>query len=218
MVFSAPPATTMPTSLSLADLRELTRFRAEVIHDRTVLLNRLHAAVDLVFPELLQVLPDLGGHTAQVLLSTYPTAAAIAAADAEALGDLLHRASRGHFHRERVSVLVVAARASIALRRSEAALATKVSSLVRQVAALTEEIADLDLDKAIASEFDRQGYRTEAFLPWLRSWPKLETFVASQPPNSSWRTLAGVRLITRAVHQRELFRDCHVRATAMSDA
>jgi transposase len=155
------PLWIVPTSRHLAGLRELTRFRAELVHDRTMLLNRLHAAVDLAFPELLQVLPDLTGHTAQVLLSTYPTAAAVAAADAAALGDLLHRASHGHFHRERVSVLLETARASIGLQRGQAALAIKVSSLVRQVIALTQEIADLD--QAIASEFDQLGYRVETF-------------------------------------------------------
>ena len=126
-----------------------------------MLLNRLHAAVDLAFPELLQVLPDLGGQTALVLLSAYPTAAAIAGAETDALTDLLHRASHGHFHRERVPLLQQVARASIAVRRAELAIAAKVRSLVRQVIALSHEIAELA--ETIATEFQHLGYRPEAF-------------------------------------------------------
>jgi transposase len=160
VALSAPSATG-PMSPRLAGLRELTRFRAELVRDRTGLLNRLHAAVDLAFPELPQALPDLGGHTALALLGAYPTAAAIAAADPGALADLLHRASRGHFHRERVPQLQQAAQASIAVRRGEAAVGAKIRSLVRQVLALTHEIADVG--ETIAAEFQQLGYRPEAF-------------------------------------------------------
>src|SRR5919206_1773366 len=77
VALSAPLAAPLP-SPQLAGLRELTRFRAELVRDRTGLLNRLHAAVDVAFPELLQVLPDLGGHPALSRASAYPTASLIA--------------------------------------------------------------------------------------------------------------------------------------------
>jgi transposase len=160
VALSAPSATG-PTSRRLAGLRELTRFRAELVRDRTGLLNRLHAAVDLAFPELLQTLPDLGGHTAWALLGAYPTAAAIAAADPGTLADLLHRASRGHCHRARVPRLQQAAQASIAVHTGQAAVGAKVRGLVRRVRAPTQEIADLG--EAIAAEFQRLGYRPAAF-------------------------------------------------------
>lgn len=43
---------TLRSRETLAGLRELIRFRAELVRDRTVALNRLHGALDLAFPEL----------------------------------------------------------------------------------------------------------------------------------------------------------------------
>jgi transposase len=160
VAFGTVPAP-VHTSAGLVALRELTRFRAELIRDRTMLLNRLYAAVDLAFPELLQFLSDLGGHTALTLLSSYPTAATIAAADPDVLGDLLHRASHGHFHWDRVMPLLEAARGSIAVHRGELAMAVRIRSLVRQVTTLSQEIADVE--KQIAKEFHQLGYQPQAF-------------------------------------------------------
>jgi transposase len=40
-------------SEALVGLREMTRFRADVVEQRTTILHRLIGAVDLAFPELL---------------------------------------------------------------------------------------------------------------------------------------------------------------------
>ena len=44
-----------PTQTRLAGLRELTRFRAELVGQRTTALHTLQGALDPVFPELLTV-------------------------------------------------------------------------------------------------------------------------------------------------------------------
>ena len=87
---SAPTATPLSNE-TLAGLRELTRFRAELVRDRTVALNRLHGALDLAFPELPAMLGRLTTCAALALLVAYPTAASVAAADREALVELVRR-------------------------------------------------------------------------------------------------------------------------------
>lgn len=124
---------------TLAGLRELTRFRTDLAHDRTAAVNRLHGAVDLAFPELPGVLGSLTSRSALALLAA-----------------LLRAASRGQVRAERAAALVAAARASIAVRRGETALGAKVSALARQVAALDREIAEVE--RAIAAEFAALGY------------------------------------------------------------
>jgi transposase len=45
-----PPGAEFPADGCLAALRELTRFRTDLVRDRTAALNRLRATLDLTFP------------------------------------------------------------------------------------------------------------------------------------------------------------------------
>lgn len=148
-------------SPTLVALRELTRFRADLVDQRTAVLHQLIGAVDLSFPELPRLLHDLRGRTGLTLLAQYPTASAIAAADPQRLTELLHDASRGHFGSARVARLMDTARTSVALRQAAEVVALKIRSLVRQVTMLDQEIADLEL--VIAEHFSQLGYRPADF-------------------------------------------------------
>jgi transposase len=141
LVARAPRPQPVP-SPTLVALRELTRFRADLLDQRTAVLDQLIGAVDLSFPELPRLLHDLRGRTGLTLLAQYPTASAIAAADPRCLTELLHQASRGHFGSARVARLMDSARTSVALR--EAA-----------------EVAALEL--IIAEHFSQLGYRPADF-------------------------------------------------------
>ena len=157
---SAPPATPRPGE-TLAGPRELTRFRVELVRDRTVALNRLHGTLDLAFPELPALLGHLTTSTTLALLVAYPTAASVATANREVLVDLVRCASRGQVKAGRVDALIEAARASVAVRRLERVLTSKVRTLTRQVVALNREIAELDA--TIAAEFPKLGHRPADF-------------------------------------------------------
>ena len=140
-------------SETLVALRELTRFRSELVDQRTTVLHWLIGTVDLAFPELPRLLRDMRGRTGLTLLANYPTAEAIASADPAVLQQVLKQASRGHFGRERVTQLIETARTSVASRRAANALVIKVRSLVRQVTRLDQEIAELDEAIAYYGEF-----------------------------------------------------------------
>jgi transposase len=146
---------------ALEGLRELTRFRAELVVDRTATLNRLHAAVDLAFPELPSVLGLLTSRTVLAVLQAWPTAAALAAANPADVERLVAAASQGQIGPARVGALLAAAHASVAARAVEPALAAKVRVLARRVATLDREIAELE--DVIAAEFAALGYRAEDF-------------------------------------------------------
>jgi transposase len=148
-------------SQALVELRELTRFRAELVGQRTTVLHQLIGAVDLAFPELPHLLGDLRGRTGLALLARYPSASAIATADPQRLTELLHQASRGHFGPTRVARLLATARARVAVRQTAEVLGLKIRSLVRQLTLLDQEIADLD--DAIAEHFGQLGYRPADF-------------------------------------------------------
>lgn len=145
----------------LAELRALTRFRTDLVQERTAALNRLHGALDLAFPELLPLVPHLASRTTLALLQTYPTAASISEADPDELGRLLATASQGQVPSARAGALQEAARTSIASRQAATALAHRIRTLTRQIMLLSQEIADLE--HAIEQVFAQVGHRPQDF-------------------------------------------------------
>lgn len=61
-------------------LRELVRFRARLVQDAGDYARQLHRQVDLVFPELKTILPDVVGTKATAVLGRWPSAKLIARA------------------------------------------------------------------------------------------------------------------------------------------
>ena len=61
-----------PTDARLAGLRELRRFRVDLVGQRTTALNTLQAALDLAFPELLTICKQPGSRTVLALLEVFP--------------------------------------------------------------------------------------------------------------------------------------------------
>jgi transposase len=145
----------------LVALRELTRFRADLVRDRTAALNRLRGALDLVFPELLGIFRLLAKPTVLTLLLSYPTAAAVAVADRDQLLDLVRQTSHAHLGDRCVDQVLAAARSSVALQHGREALAVKVHALARQVLALNTEIQQLE--SAIQHEFAALGFAAGQF-------------------------------------------------------
>jgi transposase len=86
---------------------------------------------------------------------------AVATAKRADLVRLIRGASHARLGERAADDLLEAARQSVAVRCTEAALAIKVWALVRQVTAFNEEIAALE--RAIEQEFVQLGYATAAF-------------------------------------------------------
>ncbi len=160
LAVTAAPAIPRPGA-TLASLRELTRFRAELVRDRTMALNRLHGALDLAFPELPALLGRLTTSTTLALLEAYPTAAAVVVADRAELVELARGASCGQVGADRIDAVIEAARTSVAVRSLEPVLARKVRAPAREVAGLNRELTELDA--TIAAEFAQLGYRPAEF-------------------------------------------------------
>lgn len=158
---SNPDSQSQPTDTALMGLRELTRFRDELVHNRTMAKNRLHAALDLVFPELPKVFSDIASPTILTIIGEYPTARAFAEASPEALSEAARGISHGKVGADKIHALIEAARSSIGISSAAAAVGIKVRSLARQIASLNQELADLE--RAIATEFARLGYCAEHF-------------------------------------------------------
>jgi len=87
-------------SLSLPDpvldnLRELTRFRADMVKDRSALMNQLHETLSTLFPEFATVFSQLNSTTSLALLISYPGPEYISRAGEAKIAESLRVASRG---------------------------------------------------------------------------------------------------------------------------
>jgi transposase len=127
--------------LSLADpllenLRELTRFRADLLQDRTRQLNRLQENLALSFPEL----ASFGSPTALALLETYPGPQALVAAGEEEVGAFLLQHSRGRLGPTQARAILQSAITTVGLLRRQRALELKLELLAQSIRALNAQL------------------------------------------------------------------------------
>jgi transposase len=79
----------------LDNLKELTRFRADMVKDRTSLVNQLHETLSTLFPELATIFSQLASPTCLSLLIAYPGPEYISHAGEARIAETLRIASRG---------------------------------------------------------------------------------------------------------------------------
>ena len=129
-------------------LRRVTRFRAELVRQRTALKNRARSIADRLFPELPGLFKTRDSATERALLREFGSASAIAKADIRRLTRVISEASRGSLGRAKAEEVRAAARHSVAPGWAEDALAFEISSILRLVAHLDEEIDALEAEAA----------------------------------------------------------------------
>lgn len=131
-------------------LRQLARYRFELVRELTALKNRATAILDRVFPEYERIFADKFGPTSSALLRECATPADVLAADPEALAGLLAEASRGRLGRERADEVVEAARSSVGVSFGSRALAFELRVLVERMEFTRGQISELEAEIARA--------------------------------------------------------------------
>lgn len=135
------------------NLRELTRFRVDLVHDRSALVNRLHETLVSLFPEYDAMFADLNAPTCLALLSSYPGPQYICAAGEEAVAEVLFKASHGNKGIPLAQALLQAAEKSVGIMQRQPALATKVTILGERITALN---ADIERVEREIEEFSKE--------------------------------------------------------------
>src|ERR671919_481521 len=132
-----------PLSLTdpvLENLRELTRFRADLLQDRTRQLNRLQENLALAFPELASHLASFGSPTVLALLETYPGPQALVEAGVEEISAFLVQHSRGRLNRSQAQAILGAAVTTVGLLRRQRSLELKLALLAQSIRALNSQL------------------------------------------------------------------------------
>ena len=125
-------------------LKQLTRYRSQLVRERTALKNRLTSIADRTFPELSRLVGGNGSATMRALMSEYGSAEAIASTDVRTLARTIRTASRGRYDRDKADEVKAAAKASVGTTFAAKALAFEAASVVGLVRRLDEEVGSLD--------------------------------------------------------------------------
>lgn len=138
-----------PTSVSpeVTDgVKQLTRYRAHLVKERTALKNRATACADRVFPELAEVVGGMKSATARALLRDFGTPGRIAETDIRTLEKAVRTASRGRFGRAKAEEVKAAAKRSVGATFAAESVAFELKSLVDTVEYLDRQIDELEAE------------------------------------------------------------------------
>lgn len=130
-----------------AELRMLTKARARVVKELTSLANAINYIIDMVFPELTQIFPDVTSKTVLYLLSNYPRPSDLLTISLEELTKQLRKVSRGQARKEKIEQLYKAASNSVGITQGNEQVALILEPYLSKVQALTNY--ELKLEKVI---------------------------------------------------------------------
>lgn len=140
--FGTQKATLLPGEEILI-LRNLSRFRMELVFQASDVKRKVIAVLDVLFPEFEKLFSDVFGKAALAILQESPTPEDIVSLDEQKLTELLEKASRKRLGSETAKKLQATARDSIGSRFATKALVFELRMLLQQVGFLKEQLEEL---------------------------------------------------------------------------
>lgn len=174
----------------IENLRELTRFRADLLGDRTRQVNRLQETLSVSFPELGEHLASLDSPTVLALLSAYPNPQTLLEAGVEQIKASISKPSHGHFGFAEAEAIFDAASNTVGLLRRNRGLTLKLEVLAQAILALNTQIKRVeaeieDLARKLPhqpSDFPVGGIQSLASvlaeIPDISQFPSLKQFLS----------------------------------------
>ncbi len=130
------------TSYHNEELKSLTRYRFDKVHERSKLKTSLSRLIAILFPKLEKLVPSLHMASVYALLVEFPGASFIAGAHLTHLKNVLYNASRGRYGRDKAIEIRNAAIDSIGTAMSAKSMELKHTIQLIQV--LDEEIKEIE--------------------------------------------------------------------------
>ena len=127
-----------------AELRRLGKVRQQLASERTRYLNRYIGLVDLVFPELAALVPDVTRHTVRCLMAEFPTAVDIGRRQWRRIRRLLWKWSIGHFSEIRCRRIYEAAKQSVGVREGLAAVRLQMRQVLSSLQRVESQIVEVE--------------------------------------------------------------------------
>lgn len=127
-----------------AELRRLGKLREQLAGERTRYLNRYTGLVDLVFPELAALVPNVTCHTVRCLMAEFPTAVDIARRQWRRIRRLLWKWSIGHFSEDRCRQIHEAAKESVGVQEGLEAIRLQMRLLLCSLCSVESQMAEVE--------------------------------------------------------------------------
>ena len=129
-------------------LRQLCRFRAYEVDLCSDLKRKSIALVDQIFPEYAKLFSDTFGVTSREVLLNYSTPEELSQISTRKLTNLLDKASRGRFGKDKALQIKDAAVHSLGITFATDAFAFQLRQLLEQISFVEEQVEQLDLEIA----------------------------------------------------------------------
>lgn len=113
----------------LDNLKELTRFRADLVKERALILNQLRETLTILFPEFSRVFRQLDSASSLTLLIAFPGPEHVIHAGEEKVAQCLSNASPHRMGRGMAKRILEAARNTVGVLQKEPSLGIKISIL-----------------------------------------------------------------------------------------
>ncbi len=130
------------TSYHNEELKSLTRYRFDKVQERARLKVSVARLVNILFPELEKLVPDIHMASVYALLSEFPGASHVAGCHLTRLKNLLETASKGRYGRDKAIEIRNAAHTSIGSVMPVKSLELKHT--IHLINVLTEEIEEVE--------------------------------------------------------------------------
>ena len=125
-------------------LKKLTRFRSNLIKQRSKAKIQLTSLLDLLFPELQYLFKSkIHSKAIYTLLKKYPSAEEIAALKDDEISNLLYASSKGHFKKEKSIELKSLAKTTVGIK--DTSISLHLIQLIELIELYTKQIKDIEI-------------------------------------------------------------------------
>lgn len=137
----------------LLSLKQLTRFRSNIVNNVASLKVQVIGLLDRVFPEYKKLFCDTFGATSKQLLLTCPTPDDIIKISTTKLSNLLTKHSKGKFNKDTALHIKEVAKSSFGIKFTTDACSFEIKQLINQILFLENQIDEVD--KQIKELYDK---------------------------------------------------------------
>ena len=142
MLISDPTLEQYEGTSSYEDLKSLTRYRYDMIQNRSRMKVSISRLISILFPELEKMFSTSHSSTVYALLSEMPGASYIAYADIDSIKSILIEASKGYFDESKAVDIYEKARTSIGMDMPAKSLELKHT--IKQIEYISRDIAETE--------------------------------------------------------------------------
>lgn len=130
----------------LLSLKNLTRYRTNLVDNISKIKVQITGILDKVFPEYANIFSDTFGESSMQILLNCPTPNELLSFNTKKLSNMIDKASRGRFGTAKVKEIKAIAKKSFGIKFTGNACSFEIKQLINQIIFLEKQISELDVE------------------------------------------------------------------------